>query len=312
MASIDDEELNQTILNAFKNADEPDRIFFGIHLSYKNNKTKKNLIAAAKKHKTVKYSLDVQKKNNIDTLGVGQGRSKAFKFYNNEEYVLQIDCHSYLEKSWDTKLIDIFAEAVQEVGDDNLIITAIPPIYSYKKNNEIKFSGPKTRCPYFKTDSLFAACVPEWGEFDSLEFSNKKFIPSVKVNSACIFGNHNFAKDPGISWNAIFYDEEMTQTYNLFGRNMALVFPNFENFPVRHLDGNLMTKGHFRLFFLDYLNQESNDRIHKKLSDNYKKFINDFKNKNNLEKYKKYSRVDPKRGYFLAEQPFIPKNYRVE
>jgi hypothetical protein len=312
MAAIDDEELFHTVSNAFANADYPERVFFGIHLSYSNNKIKKSLESIAKKHKSVKYSLSVQKKNNIDTLGVGLGRSKAFMFYNQEDYVLQIDCHSYLDKSWDTKLIKIFSEAIVEIGDDRLVVTAIPPIYSYGKDEQVQKIGPKTRCSYFKTDSLFANSVPEWGEFDSLDSINKKFLPSVKVNSACIFGNHNFAEDPGIHSAAIFYDEEITQTYNLFARGIALVFPNFENFPVRHLDGNMMTKGHHRSFFLDYLDEKSNLEIHERLRNNYLKFVEDPQNKEKIEIFKKYSKVDPKRGYFLREQPFIPKKYRIE
>jgi len=312
MAAIDDEELGYTIENGFKNADNPENIFFGIHLVYSKNKNKKKLEKLSKKHKTIQYSLVKQVKNKIDTLGVGQGRSKAFSFYNDEDYVLQIDCHSYLDKSWDTKLVNIFKEAVDEVGDDNLVVTAIPPIYTYDNKNSVEKVGPRTRCSYFKTESLFAGTVPEWGEFDSLEILEKRFFPSVKVNSACVFGNYNFSKDPGINAEAIFYDEEITQTYNLLDRSVALVFPNFEDFPVRHLDGNVMTRGHKRLFFLDYLDESSNFQIHQKLRYNYLKFVNDPKNKKKIEKFKKYSKVDPQRGYFLREQPFIPKSYRVE
>lgn len=311
MAAIDDEELRHTIEHGFKNADNPENIFFGIHLVYSKNKNKKTLEKLSRKYKRIQYSSAKQIKNNIDTLGVGQGRFKAFSFYNNQDYVLQIDCHSYLDKSWDTKLINIFNEACDEVGDDRLVVTAIPPIYRYNKENFIEKVGPRTRCSYFETGQLFVGVVPRWSEFDSMEMFKKRFLPSVKVNSACVFGNKNFAKMPGINKDAIFYDEEITQTYHLFGSGMALVFPNFEDFPVRHLDGDMMTKGHKRAFFLDYLNDESHDKINKKLRDSYLKFVNDPENKEKINLYKRYSKVDPTRGYFLSEQPMIPKNYRV-
>ncbi len=312
MSSIDDEELHQTIKNAFNNADNPENIFFGVHLSCKSTKIKNNLKSVAKKYKRVKYSISHQKKNNIETLGVGLGRYSAYKFYENQDYVLQIDCHSYLEKSWDTDLIKIFKEAVNEVGDDRLVVTAIPPIYGYQKKKSIVRVGPKTRCSYFKPGALFAGIVPQWGEFDSLDMFTQKFLPSVKVNAACVFGNKNFAKNPGIHKDAIFYDEEITQTYNLFGNGMALVFPNFENFPVRHLDGDMMTRGHRRLFFLDYLDKDADQRIHEKLYNSYFQFVNNPENKEKIDMYKRYVKVDPTRGYFLSEQPMIPKNYRVD
>jgi hypothetical protein len=312
MAAIDDEELQHTIENGFNNADNPENIFFGIHLVYSKNKNKKILEKLFKKYKRIQYSSAKQVKNNIETLGVGQGRSKAFSFYNNEDYVLQIDCHSYLDKSWDTKLINIFNEACIEVGDDKLVVTAIPPIYRYDKSGYVEKLGPKTRCSYFETAQLFVGVVPKWSEFDSLDFLEKKFLPSVKVNSACVFGNYNFAEYPGINEEAIFYDEEITQTYNLFGKGIALVFPNFEDFPVRHLDGDHMTKGHSRAFFLDYLNEEANRKINEKLKISYLNFVNNPTNKEKIDLFKKYSKVDAVRGYFLSEEPMIPKSYRVE
>ena len=137
-------------------------------------------------------------------------------------------------------------------------------------------------------------------------------MPSPKVNSACVFGNKKFATNTGINKEAIFYDEEMTQTYNLFGEGFALVFPNFKDFPVRHLDGDVMTRGHSRLFFLDYLDKEHSVLIHKKLEKNYLSFVNDETNKKKINLYQKYSRVDAKKGYFLNTVPFIPKSYRIE
>lgn len=312
MAAMDDEELYHTIRNAFENAKNPENIFFGIHLTCKSSKTKKDLQKVSKKYQRVQYSVDHQKKNDIKTLGVGRGRSKAHAFYNNQDYLLQIDCHSYLDKFWDSRLIEIFEEAVKEVGDDLLVVTAIPRAYGYEKDGSIKKQGSKTRCSYFKTESFFSKVVPQWGEFDSSDTFEERFLPSVKVNSACVFGNKKFANNPGINPEAIFYDEEITQTYNLFGRGLALVFPNFEDFPVSHLDGEYMTKGHERPFFLDYLDRDSTEAIHDKLVFNYLKFANDPNNQEAINLYRKYSKVDAKKGYFLQQQFFIPKSYRVQ
>lgn len=310
MPSQDDKETAYAIDHAFANADHPENIFIGIALTCMSTKYLKEIKKRMKDNPNIRLDYKKQKRNDIDTLGIGQGRTRAAKLYKNEDYMLQIDCHSYLDKNWDTKLISYFNESKEIVKKKNLVISCIPPIYFYDKNeNVVKENNPKTRYGTYVVGDFFVNVVPRWAEVDILDINKNNFIPAHKLNPACVFGDKNFANDPGVWEKATFYDEDWTQQLNLFDRDFAFVFPNFENFPVRHLDGDLETKKHSRLFFTEYLSKNKVKEIHQKLIKNYKEFVNDPKNQNAINKYRNYSKADAKMGYFFPLKNFVPEGF---
>lgn len=310
MPAQDDEETAYAIDHAFSNAEFPERVFIGIALTSMSTKYLKEIKKRMKSNPNIRLDYKKQKKNDISTLGIGQGRTRASKLYQNEDYMLQIDCHSYLDKNWDSNLINYFKEAKDIVNKENFVISCIPPMYFYDENdNVIKIDEPATRYGTYVADSFFIGVVPQWTEIDSLTLSNKKFIPAHKLNPACVFGDKNFAVDPGICPTAIFYDEDWTQQLYLFGKDFSFVFPNFKDFPVRHLDGDYQIKNHKRLFFTEYLSDKENKKVHQNLVDNYKNYISDPKNQEAIKKYRAYSKADAKRGYFSSVNNFIPKDF---
>jgi len=314
IAAQDDEELKNTLTSAFENADNPERVFVGVFLSAMHKKTKKELTNLAKQNKNIRFTLVKQRKNNLKTLGIGKGRRGAADLYLDEDYMIQIDCHSYFDKSWDTYLISLFEEAISFVGDDKLVLTGIPPVYRYcctDHNMPLK-TERKTRYPFYMTSSFFVNTVPRWMDIDIIKNKKEKFIPVVKASPAFIIGNKKFANNPGIHKKAIFYDEDLTQSINLFGNGFAFAFPNIEDLPISHLDSDGIIEGHERYFFLDYLNKENNYLIHEQLKEEYKNFIKDPNNSDNVEKYYKYSKVHPLKGCFSLEHDVVPKRFRLE
>lgn len=313
IAAQDDEETKNTIRHAFENAEHPERVFVGVGLTCMKSKYKKELDKISKFNPNVKINYVKQKKNNIDTLGIGQGRYRAASLYENQDYMLQIDCHTYLDKFWDTKMISMFQSATEEIGDDKFVISCIPLVYSYDENDNVqKHEEPHSRYATYVTDQFFVSVVPMWKEVDILNEYPEQFIPAHKFNPACTFGNYHFATNPGIYYDAIFYDEDWTQQLNLFERGFAFVFPSFKDFPVRHLDGNYISKGHERYFFTEYLSQKENEKIHQKLKSGYLDFVTDKQNQKAIEKYYKYSKAHAKRGYVSVSNKPFPKRYRVE
>jgi len=308
--SLDDLELEYTIESAFKNATNPERVYIGVNLLSMYKHTLKKLKRMSKKYPNISFSYEKQKKNNINTLGVGRGRKNAEILYSGQDYLLQVDSHTHFEKNWDSYMIDLFEEAVKEVGDDKLVITCIPPVFGYDAEKNPYRTGPNTRYPVFLNNEFFINVVPRWKSEDSLEVTQKRLIPSPKANSAMIFGNKKFAQNTGISEEAIFYDEEIIYSINLVGNGFALVFPNIKEFPISHLDGGLVVDGHERSFFLDYLNEKAFDEIHQILQKNYLKFVKDPTNALKIEKYKKYSKVDALRGKIHSIPFYIPESYR--
>lgn len=310
MPAQDDEETAYAIDHAFNNARFPERVFIGIALTSMSKKYLKVIETKMKQNPNIRLDYKRQKKNDISTLGIGQGRSRAADLYKDEDFMLQIDCHSYLDKDWDSKLIDYFNEAKEIATKENFVISCIPPMYSYdEEDNVVKIDEPVTRYGTYVNDSFFIQVVPQWTEVDILGLSTKKFVPAHKLNPACVFGDKNFAKDPGICKTAIFYDEDWTQQLYLFDKDFAFVFPNFVDFPVRHLDGNFEIENHRRLFFTEYLSKKENEKIHQNLMQNYLNYVNNPQNQKAIQKYRSYSRADAKRGYFSSNPNFIPKEF---
>jgi hypothetical protein len=311
LPSMDDLELEYAIASAFENSDNPERIFVGAAVLSMYGHTIKRVKKLSKKYPNLSFSYEKQKKNKAETLGVGLGRKRAESLYSGQDYFLQADSHSYFEKGWDSYLINMFEEAVREVGDDKIVITCIPPRFSYDSEERPQRIDPPTRYPVFVPNDFFVNVVPKWTSENSLEITNKKFIPSVKANSAMLFGSKEFINNTGIGKDSVFYDEELIYSINLIGDGFALVFPNVPDFPVMHLDGDHIIKGHERNFFLDYLEGKSFDQIHERLKENYLSFVKDPKNAKRVDAYRKYSKVDPLRGKVSSQYVYIPESYRV-
>ena len=306
---MDDEEVIHTVNSIFQNADRPELVYVGVGITAKNSKYKKIFRKMSKDNTNIRFTFVKQKKNNLQTLGVGKGRTMAQSLYRNEDYFMQVDSHSYFDKSWDSKIISLFKEAIKDVGSTKLVLTCIPPRYKYNNKGKPEKIEPFTRYPVF-VPGLFVNSVPRWESEDSLKISQKRIIPSLKANSAFMFGNSEFAKNTGISKDSIFYDEEIVYSINLFGDGFALAFPNVPDFPVMHLDGDAIIKGHERSFFLDYLDSKHSNLIHENLQNHYKNFILDPKNKEKINKYAKYAKVDLARGHYSAQPSTIPKTFR--
>lgn len=311
IASQDDEELQHTVKYIYENADNPNNITVGIGLTAMKRKNFKVVKKLAKQYNVV-FKFVKQKKNDLSVLGIGKGRSLAASLYNNQDYMIQIDCHSFFDYSWDTKLLSLYEDASKLLDNNNFVLTLIPPAYRYccsKHKDPIKY-GSETRYPYYETQKFFVEVIPKWTETNIFLDRKEKFLPSSKASPAFIMGPKSFGREPGIYKEATFYDEDLTQSVNLFNKGFSFVFVNIEDFPVRHLDSDGIVKGHNRFFILDYLNEKNNSLLHKNMQEKYLKFVNDRKNKEAIEKYKKYSRVDPIKGCFVYNSNVVPERFR--
>jgi len=313
MASQDDEETKYAIKHAFENAKNPERVYVGVGLTCSKAKHKKEIEQIVKQNQNVSMHYVKQRKNSLKTIGIGQGRTRAANLYKNQDYMLQVDCHSFFDDDWDEKMINMFNEAKKEVGDNNFVLSCIPLIYTYdKEDNVVKEDLPKTRYGTYVMDEFFVEVVPRWTESDIFSLYPNQFLPAHKLNPACTFGNKKFAENPGIHYEAIFYDEDWTQQLNLIERDFAFVFPSFEDFPIRHLDGSYCTPGHERAFLTDYLTKNKSNEMHENLKNNYLKFVTDSSRVNSVNKYYRYSKAHAVKGYFSASSKPFPKSYRIE
>jgi hypothetical protein len=236
MPTLEDSETSLTIQNAYDTASNPEKIYFGIACTsaqeYYDSLIKK--IGHYPNVNIMKYNLD-------ENAGVGYGRSNSMKFYEDQEYMLQIDSHTLFEKNWDKILIEMYNKAVLKTNNPKTILTA----YLSQYTNTAKYGrlsdkeNPKyPRFAYNDHNGLFRTRgIPGWDFTPMNHFSNSyqdEFLPCVKFNANFAFGNKYFIQNTGLVENCYFWEEEILQTINLLGDNFSLVFPN-QYVPLFHL-----------------------------------------------------------------------------
>jgi hypothetical protein len=123
IASYQDYELADTILDAIKKSSKDHTLNFGVYINYiTDDFYTPNL-------PNIKYT----KIKAPDGIGVGFARFEANALYGGEDYYLQIDSHTRFIENWDTMLVDLHREYVSEGFKP--IISTRPLNYWYEESN---------------------------------------------------------------------------------------------------------------------------------------------------------------------------------
>jgi hypothetical protein len=311
VATIGDNQFPFTIADIFEKADNPQDIFVGAaHMT--TEEIYLDQYEKCKQYPNVKHAMFDPAEN----VGVGKGRGNAYSFYNEEDYVLQIDSHTKFENGWDTILIKTFEEAQKEVGNDRLVLTSYLPKYIHKDGQEREGVGPNKALFSFLTDKKRPKRDNVWScdniSLLEMEFNpnflqkgsnKKKFVPAIKICGGMIFGKSYFAKNTGLPRECLFWPEEIIQSINLLHYGFAMVFPNIP-MPLRHLYAEDLEAGPSNRVsqILEYYGLSAKDD-----DEFYVNWINDPENKDRIESYAKYSNFHPVTG---SIKPFtIPSSY---
>lgn len=313
VATIGDNQFPLTIEDIFEKADNPQDIFVGaahmvtedIYLDH---------VDRCKKYLNVKH----KRFDPAENVGVGKGRGNAYSFYNEEDYVLQIDSHTKFEKGWDTILINTLEEAKKEIGIQKVVLTSYLPRYIHRNGQDRETLGPAKALYSFLNDKKRPSRKTIWAcdniSLLEMEFnpkflqkgSNKrKFLPATKVCGGFIFGERDFAKNTCLPEECLFWPEEIIQSINLLHYEFAMVFPNI-NMPLRHLYAEDLEDGPANrvVQILEYYDLSGKDE-----DDFYLRWTNDPENQERIEKYARYANFHPVNG---SIKPLtIPSSYTV-
>jgi hypothetical protein len=107
--SLFDDAIQKTVEHSILKAKYPERLTFALSLQGVNNisfdkiKNEKRIIVL---DKNVVY-------------GIGKTRYQLQKLYNNEDYILSIDCHTGFAQDWDEKLINEY----EKIGNKKAVIS---------------------------------------------------------------------------------------------------------------------------------------------------------------------------------------------
>lgn len=307
--SLGDSELIHTVTNLVTLSDNPNDIVIGVAclgpLS-EFNELKKTF----KGNKNVL----IEKFDFFDNVGVGKGRKLAMHAYSGQDYLLQIDSHTLLQKGWDTTLLSLYSEALKETGNKKTILTAYLGRYQHTTANGRTPVDLIPRYPVFVPGYLRQGDyrIPRWRDTPMNEFPEDKkrsepFLPCTKFNANFSFGNKEFATNTGLFIDSDFFEEEILQTYNLLADGFSLVFPN-QPIPLFHLYTDEVVEPPLgKRNNAGDLAKPTNVDYERLMRENYANYINDPKNQPQLQKFHKYSRVHPKYG--SPQTWYIPGSY---
>lgn len=120
IAACEERFLEQTVRSALANAEDPNRIYFGIF----NNILKKEHSLLDNDFLTNHSQIFYVELITPAPMGTGFARMNASLLqFKNFDYMFQIDAHTFFGKNWDTQLINIFNKIKdQENIDENKLV----------------------------------------------------------------------------------------------------------------------------------------------------------------------------------------------
>jgi len=249
------------------------------------------------------------------TPSIGFGRNTALSMYNNEDYILQIDSHTMFDKDWDTKLVDMFTDAVKETKNEKTILTSYLPSYEHDDAGmRDYYNRPRVaKYCFFIKDFKFAGGLPSWEDKDLVHepsfLRGELFLPAVKFSAQFAFSNKHFYEYSGLPETTIFWEEELIQTMNLLDAGFSLVSPN-QVVPISHL---YLNNVNFVVESDSYRLSGANPKLLSKkeyadeIKQSYLTFVKDPSNKDKIDRFYKYAKVHPIYGPYMER--YIPPAY---
>ena len=229
IASYRDEECPKTLLNLYKNAKNPTKIFVGI--CQQNDTGDTDCLDGI-----INNNSDVLPVNNIrivripyyDAMGCGYARYMSSKLWNRETFYLQIDSHTQFIKGWDEICISSVKDAEsiipKEKNTNGKVAVSYFPKANYSETEELPVntdgSLPYTCSSSVKENGLIGIGAQEIADFKDFPI----VIPSIA--GGFMFVRSNFLKtipyDPLILYSV---EEEVLLAARLWTNGYTLIAP---------------------------------------------------------------------------------------
>ena len=247
ICSLDDSELAPTIIDCVLKSSAPHKLHFGISLMYKDENTLKQFMEAKKEAESfgAVFRVITQPYSKF-LIGVGKARATVDSMYKNEDYVLQVDSHSWFPHHWDTTLKSLIM-----YRDPKTILTGYAAPYSYEDSKREPKDMGKLLYPELTNEKLFCDWLPDnwrpiYPEVEDL------FIPT-KFCANFSFGTSKWGEYSGVFEKAIFFSEEPVQTQKLRAKGFKLLYPNLDEPLICHLYYQDINEYGKRKSFDDYI-----------------------------------------------------------
>jgi len=255
-----------TLQTAISKAQQPELLHFGV--VDQNIQDQREAIRALPFGAQVRY-LHIHAQ---DTLGVSWARNVAFSLYDDEEYLLQIDSHTYFEENWDSNLRAQHTQLLSR--------SAKPIISTYPYRFDMVDGIPKYTPSEGKT-ALVLRPLPESRltqddvvlRFIGKHMFTDKAVPGCHVSAGFIFCAGSFVEEVPYDPYLYFHGEEQSLAVRAYTRGWDIFHPTWV--PLYHLykEANMPHETHHwygevdaqRAFNSAYLTQRAKLRLNRLL-----------------------------------------------
>lgn len=237
IAAYHDYELANTILDLIDKSSGNNIINFGIYLCYYQENDIK-----IPQLDNVQYTVEKAPEG----IGLGHSRLMAHNFYNGEDYYLQVDSHTKMDKNWDEQVISDI-KYYKNIGIDKPLITNYPRNYWYK-DNQVFFdqSNRITQISFHeKPDQFSSMLIPTQTAVENEQgniFSNSVSGGSIFTVGEFIVPNTRIA----------FYGEEIMIAARAFTNGFDLLLPRNQYMYHLYFDHSRPQESLRRLIWQDF------------------------------------------------------------
>lgn len=315
MPSLQDDELEPTILEVLNKASSPDDIVFGIRF-LTNYKMDVPFFLNLKNKYNIRGDVHFLTEDNAkDYIGIGKCRIGTASYYDGEEFVLSIDSHTMLAENWDIKLKEHLWDAQELTGNNKVIITMQGGSYRYTPQGKEFIS--KHKFPHMGYDKdwsyekspmlvrpLYDVMLP-WS-FSELDETQPDYLPIPKFSYHAAFSDEMFLYDEDEKIDAL--EDDILKTFKLYNDGWELVFPNVDECLIAHLYfPDINEHGGGRAFSYHYMSDEERLRRQGVEKENALRYLNDPSLFYTIEKYKDWLGIDF--GKEIFHNNYIPERW---
>lgn len=224
--SYHDPELWETITNLLDNAKYPERIFFGV-----TNQTDAKDLHAEVLLRYPNVNMDIIEPGSI--VGAQPARLNSHKFYNNEDYYLNIDSHMRSIKNWDEELISDFEDLQSREGLS--VITAYVAAYDKDEHGVDLVPDINYSTMFNMSDSNVSNFINNGiPQFCAYTHTQNVELPSPYVSGHFFFTSREAILDAPFVKEVMFTEEEIfmavrffTAGYNIFTPKKTYVYHRY-------------------------------------------------------------------------------------
>jgi len=218
LASYRDSELPFTILSLVENADQPQNLHIGVvqqcqsreRISFPQNSHISEVWMPSK-----------------EARGAGYARSVAQSMYRGEDFFMQVDSHTRVDRGWDTKLKQMHGLAQQRAGTDKIILSQFPKAYIREAHKDVSVINKKYPAHPTKQELLWAT-RRVWSAA-RVEFEDQSYsVPeeSHTVLAGFIFANGSIVNEVPYDPDISFFGEELCYAIRAWTRGYRIYSPN--------------------------------------------------------------------------------------